>query len=137
VECEEYRVKVFTHQRHTGSDKEPSHQADEGAPDTLSLLILLHAETKNGGKRKRMAEMGRNLLLRTKGGVMCGIGKGFSEGGVSHCVGNIQKRGYRFAVGRGKMGDVGKRVKMKNNGKEVSNLWRICFSDLRNGTSLP
>ena len=69
VECEEYRARVFTHWRCTGSDREPSHQADEGAPDTLSLLILLHAETKNGGKRKRMAKMGRNLSLRTRGGV--------------------------------------------------------------------
>jgi hypothetical protein len=51
VECEEYRARVFTQRWCTGSDREPSHQADEGAPDTLSLLILLHAETKNGGKR--------------------------------------------------------------------------------------
>jgi hypothetical protein len=40
-------------------------------------------------------------------------------------------------MGRGKMGAVGKRAKMKNNGKEVSNLSSKCFSDLRNGTYLP
>jgi hypothetical protein len=35
------------------------------------------------------------------------------------------------------MNVVGKRAKMKNNEKEVSNLPRICFFDLRKGMFLP
>jgi hypothetical protein len=79
VDCEEYRARVFTHRRHTGLDRESSDHADEGAPDTLFMLIVLHAETKNRAKRKRMAEMGGNLSLRMRGGVTCGTGKGFAK----------------------------------------------------------
>jgi hypothetical protein len=52
VECEEYKGRVFTHWRGTGLDREPSHQTGNGAADSLSLLILIYADTKNGGKSR-------------------------------------------------------------------------------------
>ena len=80
MECEEYRARVFTHRWRTGSDREPSDQADEGAPSTLSLLTLFHAETKNGGKRNTSHRNGEEFLAEDEGGVTGGIGKGLAEG---------------------------------------------------------
>jgi hypothetical protein len=84
VECEEYRARVFTHRWRTGSDGEPSDQADEDALDTLSLLTLLHTQTKNRGKRNTSHINGEEFIAEDEG-----WGKGWNKEGARQGISQL------------------------------------------------